>query len=172
MYDLVESYFGIYGCDVLRESYESLGEKRYVPIRRYESVNDQIIDYLISEGYADDEEHAERIIEELGDDILEAWQPADLNRIARQETRLRNAGNPNYRILKAVRRHLSSNTRPPSDSTGANTMRQLARKRRSINADLSNILRHGTTEGGLDRRVAETNLKRKLINTIGRIQGQ
>lgn len=36
MYDLVESYFGIYGCDVLRESYESLGEKRYIPIKKSE----------------------------------------------------------------------------------------------------------------------------------------
>lgn len=55
MDDLVRSYFNIYGCKVIQENFESIGEKRYNIIQEDDFIDSIIEESLLEEGYELDE---------------------------------------------------------------------------------------------------------------------
>ena len=55
MDDLVRSYFDIYGCEVIQETFESIGEKRYNVIQEDDFIDSIIEESLLEEGYELDE---------------------------------------------------------------------------------------------------------------------
>lgn len=60
MDDLVRSYFEIYGCNVVQESFESIGEKRYTIVEEFD-LDFIIEEIMIEEGYELDENTVEKV---------------------------------------------------------------------------------------------------------------